>query len=131
MSYELRYFPKLKTQNSKLKTYEAMRLIRRTSDRSQDDVNAPRRILVADDDPSIATLIQVTLKDPRYEIVAVKNGLEALKAFENGRFDVVILDVMMPYVDGFEACQRIRERSDVPIGILTARDGTDDVVQGF
>ncbi|MFN8566527.1 MAG: hypothetical protein U0Z44_03175 [Kouleothrix sp.] len=49
-----------------------MRLIRRTSDRSQDDSNAPRRILVADDDPSIATLIQVTLKDPRYEIVAVK-----------------------------------------------------------
>ena len=92
-----------------------MRLIRRTSDRAQDDSNTTRRILVADDDPSIATLIQVTLKDPRYEIVAVKNGLEALKAFENGKFDVVILDVMMPYVDGFEACQRIRERSDVPI----------------
>jgi DNA-binding response OmpR family regulator len=108
-----------------------MRLIRRTSDRAQDDSNAPRRILVADDDPSIATLIQVTLKDPRYEIVAVKNGLEALKAFENGKFDVVILDVMMPYVDGFEACQRIRERSDVPIVILTSRDGTDDVVHGF
>ncbi|MBK9711837.1 MAG: response regulator transcription factor [Kouleothrix sp.] len=108
-----------------------MRLIRRTSDRAQDDSSVPRRILVADDDPSIATLIQVTLKDPRYEIVAVKNGLEALKAFESGKFDVVILDVMMPYVDGFEACQRIRERSDVPIIILTSRDGTDDVVHGF
>jgi two-component system response regulator MtrA len=108
-----------------------MRLIRRTSDRAQDDSNTTRRILVADDDPSIATLIQVTLKDPRYEIVAVKNGLEALKAFESGKFDVVILDVMMPYVDGFEACQRIRERSDVPIVILTSRDGTDDVVHGF
>src|SRR4029450_4628916 len=108
-----------------------MRLIRRTSDRAQDDSNTTRRILVADDDPSIATLIQVTLKDPRYEIVAVKNGLEALKAFDNGKFDVVMLDVMMPYVDGFEACQRIRERSDVPIIILTSRDGTDDVVHGF
>jgi CheY-like chemotaxis protein len=53
-----------------------MRLIRRTSDRAQQaETGAPRRILVADDDPSIATLIQVTLKDPRYEIVAVKNGL--------------------------------------------------------
>jgi len=61
-----------------------MRLIRRTSDRAQDETGAPRRILVADDDPSIATLIQITLKDPRYEIVAVKNGLEALKAFESG-----------------------------------------------
>lgn len=108
-----------------------MRLIRRTTERAHEDSGTPRRILVADDDPAIATLIQVTLKDPRYEIVAVKNGLEALKAFEHGTFDVVILDVMMPYVDGFEACQRIRERSDVPIVILTSRDGTDDVVHGF
>lgn len=108
-----------------------MRLIRRTSDRVQDETAASRRILVADDDPSIATLIQVTLKDPRYEIVAVTNGLEALKSFEHGSYDVVILDVMMPYVDGFEACQRIRERSDVPIVMLTSRDGTDDIVHGF
>jgi two-component system response regulator MtrA len=108
-----------------------MRLIRRTSERSHDDSNTPRRILIADDDPSIATLIHITLKDPRYEIEAVKNGLEALKAFEASKFDVVILDVMMPYVDGFEACERIRERSDVPIVILTARDGTDDIVHGF
>jgi|HigsolmetaAR201D_1030396.scaffolds.fasta_scaffold04738_1 DNA-binding response OmpR family regulator len=109
-----------------------MRLIRRTSDRAQAEAaGASRRILVADDDPSIATLIQVTLKDPRYEIVAVKNGLEALKAFDAGPFDVVILDVMMPYVDGFEACEKIRERSDVPIVILTSRDGTEDVVHGF
>lgn len=108
-----------------------MRLIRRTADRVHDDTAASRRILVADDDPSIATLIQVTLKDPRYEIVAAINGLEALKAFEHGSYDVVILDVMMPYVDGFEACQRIRERSDVPIVMLTSRDGTDDIVHGF
>jgi DNA-binding response OmpR family regulator len=108
-----------------------MRMIRRTSERAADDGTTPRRILVADDDPSIATLIQVTLKDPRYELTSVKNGLEALKAFETTRFDVVILDVMMPYVDGFEACERIRERSDVPIVILTSRDGTDDIVHGF
>ncbi len=108
-----------------------MRLVKRTSDRLSEEAAPPRRILIADDDPSIATLIQVTLKDPRYEIVAVKNGLEALKAFEDGNFDVVILDVMMPYVDGFEACERIRSRSDVPIVILTSRDGTDDVIHGF
>ncbi len=108
-----------------------MRLIRRTSERTQDVTTTSRRILIADDDPSIATLIQVTLKDPNYEIVAVKNGLEALKQFESVKFDVVILDVMMPYVDGFEACQRIRERSDVPIVMLTSRDGTEDIVHGF
>lgn len=91
----------------------------------------PRRILVADDEQHVLTLIQITLKDPRYEIVAARNGLEALKAFEGQPFDLVLLDVMMPYVDGFEACQRIRDHSDVPIVILTSRDGTDDVVHGF
>lgn len=108
-----------------------MKLIRRTTDRLPDEANVNRRILVADDDASIAALIQVTLKDPRYEIVAARNGLEALKSFEQGGYDLVILDVMMPYVDGFEACERIREQSEVPIIILTSRDGTDDVVHGF
>jgi two-component system OmpR family response regulator len=96
-----------------------------------EEAQPPRRILVADDDPAIGSLIQITLKDPRYELTSVTNGLEALKAFDKQPFDVVILDVMMPYVDGFEACQRIREKSDVPIVILTSRDGTDDVVHGF
>ena len=108
-----------------------MRIVRRTTDRAQEEAAPPRRILIADDDPTIANLIQVTLKDPRYEVVAVKNGLDALKAFEGAAFDVVILDVMMPFVDGFEACERIRARSDVPIVILTSRDGTDDIVHGF
>lgn len=105
--------------------------IRRIADRIAEEPQSPRRILVADDDPSIAELIQITLKDPRYELTSVSNGLDALKAFEHQPFDVVILDVMMPYVDGFEACQRIREQSDVPIVILTSRDGTDDIVHGF
>jgi DNA-binding response OmpR family regulator len=104
---------------------------RRTADRTIEEAQPPRRILIADDDPAIGQLIQVTLKDPRYELTSVTNGLEALKAFDKQPFDVVILDVMMPYVDGFEACQRIREKSDVPIVILTSRDGTDDVVHGF
>lgn len=110
-----------------------MRFFKRTSDRMSEEDATSRRILIADDDPSIATLIQITLKDPRYEIVAVSNGLEALKAFEekDNDVDVVILDVMMPYVDGFEACERIREQSDVPIVILTSRDGTDDIIHGF
>lgn len=104
---------------------------RRTQDRIPDEIQHPRRILIADDDPAIASLIQITLTDPRYELTAVANGLEALKAFERRPFDVVILDVMMPYIDGFEACQKIREKSDVPIVILTSRDGTDDVIHGF
>jgi two-component system response regulator MtrA len=104
---------------------------RTTIERSSQDDGSLRRILVADDDPNIAQFIQITLEDPRYEVVAVENGLEAIKAFEESEFDVVILDIMMPYVDGFQACHRIREVSDVPIIILTSRDGTDDVVHGF
>lgn len=106
-----------------------MKLTRRVTGRS--DQLTPRRVLFADDDPAIATLIQVSLSGPRYDVVVVKNGLEALKSFNDGGFDIVLLDVMMPYVDGFEACRRIREQSDVPIIMLTARDGTDDIVQGF
>ena len=106
-----------------------MPLFRRT--RSSDEPKQQRRILVADDDPSIAQLVQTALRDPRYDLVAAENGLQAITEFKKGRFDLVILDVMMPYVDGFEATQRIREVSDVPIIILTSRDGVDDVVHGF
>ncbi|PDW04615.1 response regulator transcription factor [Candidatus Viridilinea mediisalina] len=105
--------------------------IRHIAERNQDENHPPRRILVADDDPSIATLIQLTLNGPRYEVVAASNGLEALTLFAEQSFDMVVLDVMMPYVDGFDACQRIRDQSDIPIVILTSRDGTDDVVHGF
>ena len=106
-----------------------MPLFRRT--RSSGEPKQQRRILVADDDPSIAQLVQTALRDPRYDLVAAENGLQAITEFKKGRFDLVILDVMMPYVDGFEATQRIREVSDVPIIILTSRDGVDDVVHGF
>lgn len=106
-----------------------MRLLRKT--RPPTEPKQQRRILVADDDPKIAQLVQTALRDPRYEVVAVGNGLQAINSFTQGRFDLVILDVMMPYVDGFEACERIRETSNVPIVILTSRDGVDDVVHGF
>ena len=105
--------------------------LRHTNDRAADAPPEPRRILVADDDPSIAALIKVTLENPRYYVTAAVNGLEAIKAFEEGSFDMILLDVMMPYVDGFEVCQRVRVESDVPIIMLTARDGTDDIVHGF
>jgi DNA-binding response OmpR family regulator len=105
--------------------------LRHTNDRAADASPEPRRILVADDDPAIAALIKVTLENPRYLVTAAVNGLEAIKAFEEGSFDMILLDVMMPYVDGFEVCQRVRADSDVPIIMLTARDGTDDIVHGF
>jgi two-component system response regulator MtrA len=107
-----------------------MRLLRRTRTVGNDPRQV-RRILIADDDPAIANLVRMALDDPRYEVVPVGTGLEAIQQFRKASFDLVILDVMMPYVDGFEACQRIRETSDVPIIILTSRGGVDDIVHGF
>ena len=107
-----------------------MRLLRRTRAKSSDPAQV-RRILIADDDPAIANLVRMALDDPRYEVVAATNGLDAIQQFRQAHFDLVILDVMMPYVDGFEATQRIRETSDVPIVILTSRGGLDDTVHGF
>jgi two-component system response regulator MtrA len=73
----------------------------------------------------------MALDDPRYEVVAASTGLDAIQQFRKSNFDLVILDIMMPYVDGFEATQRIRETSDLPIVILTSRGGLDDIVHGF
>jgi len=92
------------------------------------------RILIADDDPNIRRVLETSLEGvagASYEVVSARDGLEAVRLFREGNFDLVILDVMMPYIDGFAACRAIREDSDVPIIILTCRDGPDDVVHGF
>lgn len=108
-----------------------MNFFRRVSEQPDARKEPHRRILIADDDPSISILLQKTLEDPHYEVLVAKDGMEAIEIFEAGELDVVILDVMMPFVDGFQACKHIRERSDIPILILTARGGTEDVVHGF
>jgi DNA-binding response OmpR family regulator len=107
-----------------------MRLLRRTRVPSVEPRQV-RRILIADDDPAIANLVRIALDDPRYEVTSSSTGLEAIQEWEKQSFDLVILDIMMPYVDGFEATQRIRAVSDVPIVILTSRGGVDDIVHGF
>lgn len=92
------------------------------------------RILIADDDPDIRRVLEASLEgvaDATYEVTFARDGLEAVRRFREEPFDLVILDVIMPYIDGFTACRTIRQESDVPIIILTCRDGPDDVVQGF
>ncbi len=93
-----------------------------------------RRILIADDDPNVGKLLEASLEEIEgmpFAVDAVRDGLEAVNRFRQEPYDLVILDVMMPYIDGFSACRAIRKESDVPIIILTCRDGPDDVVQGF
>ena len=89
------------------------------------------RLLITDDDPAILGLIRAILEPEGFEIAEAHNGIEAVEAVEHSDFDLLILDIMMPEMDGLEACRRIRQFSDVPIIFLSAKDEEADTVIGF
>jgi DNA-binding response OmpR family regulator len=91
----------------------------------------PPRILLADDEHSIQTLLSYPLQKDGYEVVQASDGREALARFSEQTFDLVVLDVMMPRVDGLEVCRRLRARSSVPIIMLTAKAEEIDKVLGL
>jgi len=86
------------------------------------------RVLVVDDDPQIRRVLKVTLTGQGYEVDDAKNGEGALEKVRDTRFDLVLLDVNMPGLDGLEACRAIRERSEIAIIMLTVRDNEADTV---
>lgn len=88
-------------------------------------------ILVADDNPDTRELIGLVLQDTGMEVIFTENGSELLDRWRSNQVDLIILDVMMPVMDGFEACRRIRRVSDIPIIFLTAKDQEHEVVNGF
>ncbi|HUZ02245.1 MAG TPA: response regulator transcription factor [Thermomicrobiaceae bacterium] len=88
-------------------------------------------ILVADDDAPILRLVRTKLQADGYSVVTAMNGQEAIDVFEKERPDIVILDLMMPVIDGFEAMQRIRQLSNAPVIMLTARSGQTDKIRGL
>ncbi|KAA0272840.1 MAG: DNA-binding response regulator [Acidobacteria bacterium] len=92
---------------------------------------ASARILLVDDEESIQTLLAYPLRRDGYEVVVARDGREGLDRFADDRFDLVVLDVMMPRIDGIEVCRRLRSRSQVPIIMLTARDDEVDKVLGL
>jgi DNA-binding response OmpR family regulator len=89
------------------------------------------RILLVDDEESVQTLLAYPLRKDGFEVVAAGNGREALDRFAEQRFDLVVLDIMLPGVDGIEVCRRMRSRSQVPIIMLTAKDDEIDKVLGL
>src|SRR3712207_5535638 len=89
------------------------------------------RILLVDDEPPIQTLLSYPLRKDGYEVVTAADGREALERFEERTPDLVVLDVMMPRMDGLEACRRLRARSPVPIIMLTAKSEELDKVLGL
>ncbi len=88
-----------------------------------------KRILIVDDDPAILRLLSTNLKARGYEVISAANGEESLEAVQRDFIDLIILDLMMPKVDGVEVCRRIREWSEVPIIILSARGDENDKVK--
>src|SRR5262249_27864471 len=89
------------------------------------------RILVVDDDPQIRRVMRVTLTGQSYEVDDAKDGETALEKLRGGRFDLVLLDMNMPGIGGFETCRLIRGQSDVAIIMLTVRDTETDKVEAL
>jgi len=90
-----------------------------------------KKILLVDDEPAIIKGLKFSLEQDGYETVTAYDGGEAIKRFEEGGIDLILLDVMLPVLDGIEVCQRIRENSDVPIIMLTAKGEDMDKILGL
>ena len=96
------------------------------------DKSPEARLLVVDDEPSIRELLTASLRFAGFEVFAAADGQEALALADKHRPDLVVLDVMLPDLDGFAVTRRLRERGrDMPVLFLTARDETSDKVQGL
>ena len=89
------------------------------------------KILIVEDEAAIADIVAFNLRREQYEAETVYDGLEGLERGLSGEFDLILLDVMLPGMDGFEICRRIREKSSVPILMLTAREEETDKVFGL
>jgi DNA-binding response OmpR family regulator len=93
--------------------------------------NGSARILLVDDEQSIQTLLSYPLRKDGYHVTGAHDGNEALERFDEARFDLVILDLMLPKLDGVEVCRQLRSRSQVPIIMLTAKGSETDKVAGL
>jgi len=88
-------------------------------------------ILIVDDDPNIRELVRVFLRNEGFDIYEASDGVEALAKLETLKADLVILDVMMPNMDGWELCRELRASYDVPLLMLTAKGETAQKIKGF
>ena len=89
------------------------------------------KILIVDDDPNIRELARVFLRNEGFDVYEACDGVDALKQLETVKADLVILDIMMPNMDGWELCRQLRESYDFPILMLTAKGETSQKIKGF
>jgi two-component system KDP operon response regulator KdpE len=90
-----------------------------------------RRILIVDDEPGLRELVRINLEHEGFAVLQAENGVQGLAMIQEEQPDLVILDVMMPEMDGWEVCRRLREFSTVPVLMLTARVQSQDIVAGL
>ena len=90
-----------------------------------------RKILIVDDEPGLRDLVRINLEHEGFAVVQAENGVQGLDAVREEHPDLVIMDVMMPEMDGWEACKKLREFSQVPVLMLTARVQSQDIVTGL
>ena len=90
-----------------------------------------KRIFIVEDDKNISTIIAFNIKAAGYEAVCEYDGLAALERLKSSHFDLLILDVMLPSLDGFSILKKLREFSDIPVIILSARAEEDDKLEGL
>ena len=90
-----------------------------------------KRILIVDDEEDIRNIVGVYLENNDFETIKVESGYKALEVIENGQVDLVILDIMMPDMDGITLCIKIREKTNIPIIMLSAKDQDMDKVMGL
>lgn len=88
-------------------------------------------ILIVDDDINILNLVEIHLSQQGYIVLLAKDGMEALKILQKQQCQLVVVDVMMPYLDGYELTKEIRKKYDIPVIILTAKNQMEDKEQGF
>ncbi|ACT04069.1 response regulator transcription factor [Paenibacillus sp. JDR-2] len=88
-------------------------------------------LLLADDDPNIRALVRFVMTREGYQVYEAQDGAEAVEVMQRAPINLAIIDVMMPRIDGFELCEYIRERYDIPIIMLTAKDQLSDKEQGY
>ena len=94
---------------------------------------AKKKILIVEDEESLLKLESILLTSKGYDVRGVANGQEALDAIQEERPDLVLLDIMLPEIDGFEVCQRIKsnpETQDLPVIMLTAKKSREDMARG-
>jgi two-component system KDP operon response regulator KdpE len=89
------------------------------------------RVLIVDDEPQILTFLKIKLKSSGYEVITANNGQEALKQVKGEEPDLLVLDVVMPGMDGFETLKHVRAFSSVPVIILSAKEGNADKINGL